>query len=125
MQRVFHRIEDRYFITSGGLEIGRFRLKKMPYCSAVCILCDVKINEAHRGKGHGKAVVEKAISEAKALNYSRIVATVVHNNTPMLRCFKGWKKVDKYYNPKTGNTVVFVSYRINYWFNLKILKWII
>lgn len=123
MQRMFYTLDrGRYIITDGDKQIGKFKLKKMPYCSAVCILCDVHIAPEYRGKGWGKAIVHKAVSEAKAMDYSRIVATVVHDNEPMLKCLKSWRTMDRYYNPKTGNTVLLLSNNIKWYNKLKNLK---
>lgn len=86
---------------------ARFRLRKMPYCSAIVILCNLEVYEDHRGKGISKSIFEFVEHEAKRLNYSAIICTDVATNKPMRKCLNrhNWSDIFSTKNPNSGNNI--------------------
>lgn len=113
-----------YVVDSKGTRMGHFKLRKMPYCAAVYIICNLEVYEPYRGKGISKFMVSKAIEIAKDLKVKRLLATVVETNTPMLRTLKDWKVVDRFKNYHTGNVVLMLNFPIKLSLLKRVVEWL-
>lgn len=99
--------EDRYDIKLNDTVVGRVRLKKFPYCSGLCIMCDLFIEEEYRGKGLGKKVVAEAEKHAKNLRYKFLLCTDVETNISMRKVLlkRDWQDLLVFRNSNTDNIV--------------------
>lgn len=96
-----------YIRYDNDIPTAKFRLKKLPYCSAIVMLCSLEVFPDHRGKGVAKEIFKFVEQEAIRLKYTTILCTDVESNTPMRKTLKrcGWGDVHKTTNQNTGNTV--------------------
>lgn len=104
--------EDYYDIKVQDTKVGKLRLKKFPYCSALCILCDMEILEAHRGKGYAQKAIAAAEIRAKELRFRMLLCTDVETNIPMRKALlkKEWQDILVFRNYNTDN-IVNLSYK--------------
>ena len=79
-----------YIRYDNDIPTAKFRLKKLPYCSAIVMLCSLEVFPDHI-----------------RLKYTTILCTDVESNTPMRKTLKrcGWGDIHKTTNQNTGNTV--------------------
>ena len=96
-----------YIRYEDNVPTARFRLRKMPYCSAIVILCNLEVFPEYRGKGISKSIFEFVEDEAKRLRYSAVICTDVATNAPMRKCLSkhNWTDVFSTKNTNTGNMI--------------------
>lgn len=112
----YKQVDPTYYVRyDNNIPTAKFRLKKLPYCSAIVMLCNLEVFSEYRGKGLTRDIFNFVEKEAIRLKYTTVLCTDVESNIPMRRCLKkfGWRDVHKTVNTNTGNTVYLTIKNLN------------
>ncbi|HEX6473847.1 MAG TPA: GNAT family N-acetyltransferase [Candidatus Limnocylindria bacterium] len=84
-----------HVVEAGGEQVGLLWLAERDSGGRrVLFIYDVEIDEAHRGKGYGRAAMELAEQEAKALGIGRIELNVFGGNDVARRLYRSMDYVE-------------------------------
>lgn len=92
-----------------------FRMEQLPGCCGVAVHFNTWVTYFLRSFGLGQKINRWSIETARKLGYGYIMATVTDDNAVQKHIMQkhGWKAVDSFVNPRTGNTVLIYGRNLN------------